>query len=111
MSDFPTLPSGPLGVLSLAASAGLSAMVIALGLCLVQRRWAEALWAVAPLVALLATIEAGLRNPAAHSTWSAVALVLVVRNAVVLRGSQQIASIVATAGVCVSVVVAVVLFR
>ena len=111
MSDFPTLPPGLLGVLSLGATTGLVGMVLALVLCLVKRRWTEALWAVAPLVALLATIEAGLRNPVVHGAWSAVALVLILRNAVVLRESRQIASIVAAAGVSVSVGAALMLFR
>ena len=110
MQDFPSLPSGGLGILALSASFSLIAMTGAVLMSALKKRWGDVIWGIAPLGLLVLTMLFGGQAPRLHSAGAIFALALVLRNALLFEGVARWASVVAAAACTNAIAVALWLF-
>ena len=110
MTRLPSLPPGPIGVLSAAATVALLALAVA-----VWDRWRhgrkiEGIWALAPLGFLFLAFLAGRLRPGLHAPLAVGSMFLMVHNAIRLGGLARGATCVALVACTVAVWVALSLF-
>ena len=110
MTRLPSLPPGPIGLLSAAASLALLALAVA-----AWDRWRhggkiEGIWALAPLGFLLLAFVAGRLRPGLHAPLAVGSMFLMVHNAIRLGGMARAATCVALVACGVAVWVALSLF-
>ena len=110
MSELPSLPPGPLGVLSASATVALLALAVA-----VWDRWRhgskiQGFWALAPLGFLMLAFFAGRIRPGLHAPLAVGAMLLMVHNAIRLEGWARLATGVALVTCGIAVWVALSLF-
>ncbi len=103
MQDFPSLPTGGLGILALSASFSLIGMAVAVVASALKKRWLDVIWASAPFGFLVLTMFFGGQAPKLHSAGAVFALALVLRNAFFFEGVGRWASVVA-AGACTNAI-------
>ncbi len=110
MTRLPSLPPGPIGVLSAAATVALLALGVAAWDRWRHGRKIEGIWATAPLLLLLLAFLAGRLRPGMHAPLAVGSMILMVHNAFRLGGRARGATCVALVSCGVAVWLALSLF-